>query len=225
MLDILKKYKMSVTEVEYIVEWAEEHRSYEQKYKEQICFHMCKLFGVKHINCGLMEKYSIEYTAKKLKELCQRAKDYIIAIEPMPYSGISDVKRAWAVIKASDCDNVGLILDSWHWIRAGQSYDEGLLEDIPVDKIIAIQINDVRPHPYAKSILRDESMHDRMLPGTGAGNVAGFLKMLNKKGVKPLVVGIEVISDEILSRGIIKAAKENYLSTVSLLNSAWPELI
>ena len=59
---------MQVTEVEYIVQWAEDNRSYEQKYKEQMCFHMCELFGVSHINCGLMETYSVEHTAQKLKE-------------------------------------------------------------------------------------------------------------------------------------------------------------
>ena len=47
ILAILEKYDMKVTEVEYIVQWAEDHRSYEQKYKEQMCFHMCELFGVK----------------------------------------------------------------------------------------------------------------------------------------------------------------------------------
>ena len=55
---------MKVTEVEYIVQWAGEHRSYEQKYKEQICFHMCGLFGMDSINCGLMENYSVEHTAQ-----------------------------------------------------------------------------------------------------------------------------------------------------------------
>ena len=59
ILAILEKYGMKVTEVEYIVQWAEEHRSYEQKYKEQLCFHMCELFGVNQINCGLMETYSV----------------------------------------------------------------------------------------------------------------------------------------------------------------------
>ena len=58
ILAILDKHGMKVTEVEYIVQWAEEHRSYEQKYKEQLCFHMCELFDVKQINCGLMENYS-----------------------------------------------------------------------------------------------------------------------------------------------------------------------
>ena len=47
-------------------------------YKEQICFHMCELFGVNHINCGLMEKYSVEHDAQKLAELCQRAGKYNI---------------------------------------------------------------------------------------------------------------------------------------------------
>ena len=71
ILAILDKHDMKVTEVEYIVQWCEEHRSYEQKYKEQMCFHMCELFGVGHINCGLMENYSVEYTAQKLKELAR----------------------------------------------------------------------------------------------------------------------------------------------------------
>ncbi len=39
-------------------------RTLEQQMKEQICFKMCELFGVKQINCGLMENYSIEHTAQ-----------------------------------------------------------------------------------------------------------------------------------------------------------------
>ena len=225
LLAILDKYGMKVTEVEYIVQWCEEHRSYEQKYKEQMCFHMCELFGVGHINCGLMEDYSVEYTAQKLRELCQRAGKYAIGVEPMPYSGLPDVKKAWAVVKASGCDNAKLILDSWHYIRAGQPYDLSVLEGIPADKIVSIQINDVQAHPYAKSILRDESMHDRMLPGTGCGNTAGFVRLIRDKGVRPAVVGVEVISDEILSRGVAQAAKDNYEAARAVLEQIWPEVL
>lgn len=225
ILAILKKYDMQVTEVEYIVQWAEENRSYEQKYKEQMCFHMCKLFGVNQINCGLMESYSVEYTAQKLRELCHRAQPYTIGVEPMPYSGLPDVKKAWAVVKNSGCENAKLILDSWHWIRAGQSNDPYILADVPAEKIVSVQINDVQSHPYAKSILRDESMHDRMLPGAGFGNTVGFVKMLREKGVKPAVMGVEVISDEILSAGVDAAAKANYEATAKVLKEAWPELL
>lgn len=117
ILAILKKYDIAVTEVEYITLWAEDRRSYEQMYKEQVCFHMCGLFGVEHINCGLMETYSVEHTAQKLRELCGRAGKYTIGVEPMPYSGIPDIKKAWAVVKGSGCENAKLILDSWHWAR------------------------------------------------------------------------------------------------------------
>lgn len=225
ILAILKKYDMKVTEVEYIVQWAEDHRTYEQKFKEQICFHMCDLFGVDSINCGLMENYSVEHTAQKLRELCHRAGKYTIGVEPMPYSGLPNVKKAWAVVKEADCDNAKLLLDSWHWIRANQSYDPEILADVPVEKIVGVQINDVQAHPYAVPVLRDESMHDRMSPGTGHGDTAGFIKMIREKGVQPSVMGVEVISDAILSSGVAAAAKANFDATRSVLEQAWPEVL
>ena len=224
ILAILDKYFMRVTEVEYIVQWAEAKRSYEEKYKEQMCFHMCELFGVSHINCGLMENYSVEWTAQKLKELCRRAGKYTIGVEPMPYSGLPGIRKAWEVVKGSGCDNAKLILDSWHWIRAGQSYDPALMADIPAEKIVAIQLNDVQARAYAAAILRDESMHDRALPGKGYGDTAGFVEMIKAKGVSPAVVGVEVINDAILAAGVPNAAKANFDAVSELLAKTWPEI-
>ena len=225
ILAVLDKYSMRVTEVEYIVQWAEAKRSYEEKYKEQMCFHMCELFGVSHINCGLMENYSIEWTAQKLKELCLRAEKYTIGVEPMPYSGLPGIRKAWEVVKASGCDNAKLILDSWHWIRAGQSYDPALMADIPAEKIVAIQLNDVQARAYASAILRDESMHDRALPGKGYGDTAGFVEMIKAKGVSPAVVGVEVINDAILATGVYNTAKSNFDAVSELLAKTWPEML
>lgn len=225
ILQILDKYHMKVTEVEYIVQWAEEHRSYEQKYKEQICFHMCELFNVKHINCGLMENYSVEYTAEKLRQLCKRAGELIIGVEPMPYSGIPDVKKGWEIVKAADCYNAALILDTWHWVRADQPVDLSVLEEIPADKIVSIQINDVWERPYAKSILRDESMHDRLAPGTGIGVTVPFVNMIREKGIKPRAIGVEVISDANLEKGVAEAAVYTYENTRKVLEEAWPEVL
>ena len=225
ILAILDKYSMRVTEVEYIVQWAEAKRSYEEKYKEQMCFHMCELFGVSHINCGLMENYSVEWTAQKLKELCRRAGKYTIGVEPMPYSGLPGIRKAWEVVKGSGCDNAKLILDSWHWIRAGQSYDPALMADIPSEKLVAIQLNDVQARAYAAAILRDESMHDRALPGKGYGDTAGFVEMIKAKGVSPAVVGVEVINDAILATGVPSAAKANFDAVSELLAKTWPDML
>lgn len=223
ILAILAKHDMKVTEVEYITLWAEDERSYEQKYKEQICFHMCDLFGVGHINIGLMETYSIEHDAKKLAELCQRAGDRIIGLEPMPYSGVPDLATAWAIVSASGADNAYMILDTWHWVRANQSFD--LLTPEQAKKVLSIQINDAYERPYAASILRDESMHDRLAPGTGAKDTAGFVKMIKDAGVDPKVIGVEVISDAILAKGIKEAAAETFEGTKKVLGEAWPEML
>lgn len=221
ILDILTKYDIAVTEVEYIVQWAEEKRSYEQKYKEQMCFHMCRLFNVGHINCGLMENYSIEYTAQKLKELCGRAGDLIIGVEPMPYSGLPDFDKAYAVVEASGCENAMLILDTWHWVRADQPYRK--LTAQQAAKVISIQINDAYERPYASAILRDESMHDRLAPGTGAMDTAGFVKMIKDAGIAPKVIGVEVISDAILAQGLDYASEHTFKHTVKVLEEAWPD--
>ena len=223
ILAILDKHGMKVTEVEYITLWAEDERSYEQKYKEQICFHMCDLFGVGHINIGLMETYSVEHDAKKLAELCQRAGNRIIGLEPMPYSGVPDLATAWAIVSQSGAENAYMILDTWHWVRANQPFD--LLTPEQAKKVISVQINDAYERPYAKSILRDESMHDRLAPGAGAKDTAGFVKMLKDAGVDPKVIGVEVISAAILAKGIKEAAAETCEGARKVLAEAWPEML
>ncbi len=230
ILDMLDKYGIRCTEVEYIVQWCEEKRSYEQKYKEQMCFHMCELFGVEQINCGLMENYSVEYTAQKLKELCQRAGKYIIGVEPMPYSGIPDIKKGWDVVRESGCDNAMLHIDTWHWVKWGTPIDVKELEGIPADKFCSIQINDVWERSYAPTVLRDESMHDRLAPsagkGPGIGCTADWLKMVKAHGIVPKQIGVEVISDVILAKGVAEAAKITFDGAKEALEAAgWTEAL
>ena len=111
ILAILDKHDMKVTEVEYIVQWCEEHRSYEQKYKEQMCFHMCELFGVGHINCGLMENYSVEYTAQKLKEVLEKqiqdsGLNGVVKIFPFKKNILQEAKNYRMFILSSDYEGL-----------------------------------------------------------------------------------------------------------------------
>ncbi|MFT9269161.1 MAG: sugar phosphate isomerase/epimerase [Liquorilactobacillus nagelii] len=223
ILSILEQYQLKCTEVEYIVQWCEDKRSYEQQYKEQICFQMCDFFGVKHINTGLLENYSVEKTAKKLQKLCQRAGNLQIALEPMPYSGLPDLKKTWQVIQAAGCENAKMLLDVWHWVRSKQSFD--LLTKEQAAKVISIQLDDVYQRPYAASVLRAESMHDRLVPGAGAAQAVKFVEMIKHAGVKPQVIGVEVISDESLAHGIEWTATQTFKHTYQVLQSAWPEIL
>ena len=66
-------------------------------------------------------------------------------------------------------------------------------------------------------------MHDRLAPGTGYGDTAAFCRMLREKGVEPKAMGVEVISDAILAKGLVEAAQHNFDNTVKVLAEAWPE--
>lgn len=229
MLEILAEHDMKVTEVEYITLWADPNKTMEtpetllQQFKEQTIYHMARLFGVGHINCGLMEKYPAEVHIQAFKELCTRAKELVIGLEFMPYSGVPDLASAWNIVKEADCENGMLILDTWHWARANMTAAD--LEGVPAEKVVSIQICDVLERRYPDTILRDESMHDRLCPGTGWGDTEGFLRALKAHGIKPRVVGTEVISDPILSQGYQKAAEKNYKTSIEVIQNAWPELL
>lgn len=229
MLEILAEHDMKVTEVEYITLWADSNKTMEtpetllQQFKEQTIYHMARLFGVGHINCGLMEKYPAEVHIQAFKELCTRAKELVIGLEFMPYSGVPDLASAWNIVKEADCENGMLILDTWHWARANMTAAD--LEGVPAEKVVSIQICDVLERRYPDTILRDESMHDRLCPGTGWGDTEGFLRALKAHGIKPRVVGTEVISDPILSQGYQKAAEQNYKTSIEVIQNAWPELL
>lgn len=224
MLNILQKNNIKVTEVEYITKWGtRKDRTFEQQKKEQTIYHMAHLFGVSHINCGLLEKLPEEQVISAFGELCDRAGDLIIGLEFMPYSGIPDLSSAWNVVKSCRRKNAMLHMDTWHWARAGQTPD--MLLDIPSCKISSIQICDVQKEAYPFEKLREESMHHRLLPGEGYGDTVGFVRMLKEHGVRPRVISVETISDDVLKSGVFFAAKSAFIAAKKVLYEAWPDIL
>ena len=63
------------------------------------------------------------------------------------------------------------------------------------------------------------------LTACGAKDTAGFVKMIKDAGVDPKVVGVEVISDAILGKGLKEAAAYTYENTEKVLREVWPELV
>ena len=59
----------------------------------------------------------------------------------------------------------------------------------------------------------------------GIGTTVPFVKMIREKGIKPNAIGVEVISDANLEKGIEYAAKHTYENTKKVLEEAWPEVL
>lgn len=126
-----------------------------------------------------------------------------VALEFMPYSGVPDLATAWRILQDAGAPNSGLIIDVWHWARAGMSPAD--LDAVPADKIVALQLCDVQETPMEP--LRTESLGYRLPPGQGYDDPVGLVRALRDRRVRPWVVAIEVISDELVSRGADVAAR------------------
>jgi sugar phosphate isomerase/epimerase len=205
MLAIAGEHDVRILEVEYVTGWGT-HADCDaaQQEKERTVFHMARAFGVGHVNAGLLEHVPSEVVTEAFAALCERAgDDLVVALEPMPYSGVRDLTAAWRVVRDAGRAGGALLVDVWHWARAGTTAAD--LDPVPADRIVALQLCDVRATPMQPP--RAESLGHRLPPGQGHGDAVGVVRALRDKGIKPRIVAVEVISDELVARGVEVAAR------------------
>lgn len=130
--------------------------------------------------------------ARCFAALCDRAaeRDLRLALEFIPGTGIADLATAMEIVRRADRANGGLMLDSWHFFRAGADFAG--LKAIPPDALFAIQLGDAPAIPAAD--LAHESLHERMIPGEGGLDLGAFLRA-TLAGGRPPLIGPEVFSD------------------------------
>lgn len=203
MLAVAEQHGVRILEVEYLTAWGTPaDRDDAQQKKEQTVFHMARAFGVRHLNAGLLEKLPLDVMTEAFAALCERAgPDLTVALEFMPYSGVPDLATAWKIVQ--DVPNACLIVDNWHWARAGQKPAD--LDAVPPERIVSVQLCDVLAEPMDPP--RAESLGHRLPPGQGHGDTIGLVKALAAHGVSPRVMAVEVISDALVARGVDVAAQ------------------
>ena len=131
----------------------------------------------------------------------------------MPYSGVPNLAAAWRVLADAGRPNSALIVDVWHWARAGMTPAD--LAAVPADRIVSVQLCDVLAEPMVPA--RSESLGHRLPPGHGHGDAIGLVRALVRHGVTPTVVAVEVISDELVAGGVGLAAQTGYHAARSVL--------
>jgi sugar phosphate isomerase/epimerase len=204
MAEIARDAGVPVLEVEYITAWGTaDDRDADQQRKEQTVFSMARTFQVGHLNTGLLEMLPVETIVESFADLCDRAgRELTIALEFMPYSGVPDLATAWRVLREANRPNSALIVDVWHWARAGMTAAD--LDLVPADRIVSVQLCDVLRTPMEP--MRTESLGHRLPPGHGHGDAAGLVRALQARDVRPEILAVEVISDELVARGVMHAA-------------------
>jgi sugar phosphate isomerase/epimerase len=111
-------------------------------------------------------------------------------------------------------DNVGLLLDSWHFYSSGGSIEE--LQSLTNQELVHIHINDA-----PAGIPRDEQIdNQRRLPGTtGVIDITGFLKALTRAGYDGPVTA-EPFDKQLNALSPEEAAAENARTVLDVLKRA-----
>ena len=205
LADIAGQHGVRILEVEYLTAWGTAtDRDEAQQNKERTVLHLARTFGVQHLNAGLLEHLPVDVSTEGFAGLCDRAgPDLTVALEFMPYSGVPDLATAWRILQDAGRPNSALIVDVWHWARAGMKPAD--LDPVPADRVVAVQLCDVLEQPMNPP--RAESLGHRLPPGHGHGDAVGLVRALDEKGVRPRIVAVEVISDDLVSRGVDVAAQ------------------
>jgi len=166
---------------------------------------MCEALGVASISPigQATSDAPIGAVAEAFGELCDRAAAFgaRVHLEFVPFTAIADLATAWAIVSEADRPNGGLLFDTWHFFRGVADF--ALLESIPGDRILAIQVDDAAPEIVGT--LREDTAR-RLLPGDGCFDLGRALGVLARRGALR-VVGAEVISPEMMAMEPAEAAR------------------
>jgi sugar phosphate isomerase/epimerase len=106
-----------------------------------------------------------------------------VAVEFLPWTGLPDLPSVWELVEP--LGEIGLILDTWHWLRQPGGGDFELLASIPPERIALVQLSDAPV--VASGELFEETMQQRLLPGDGAVDFGAVLGCLGSEGARPLI--------------------------------------
>ncbi|WP_175541485.1 sugar phosphate isomerase/epimerase family protein [Streptomyces aidingensis] len=223
MRTLLDDHGLAVTEVEFLSDWLPAGPGPGPgagSVKERTAFHIARTFGASRVNAGLFDKAPPGLVAERFAALCERAGGLAVALEFMPFGGIPDLRAAWEAVRLADSSRAGLLIDVWHWVRAGTTADA--LSPVPPGRVLAVQLCDVGPEALPEA--RYESLHHRLLPGSGSNHARDVLTVLRRHGAGPQMTA-EVMSDDLLAGGPRAAARAAFAATHSVLVSVyggWP---
>jgi 2-keto-myo-inositol isomerase len=130
-----------------------------------------------------------------------------------PECSVNTLHDAWEIVRRVQRDNVGLVLDTFHFFLGGSTLSS--IMDIDPAKLFIFHINDAEAGERAT--LTDAQ---RLLPGDGVIPLAEICRGLRNCGYKSMV-SIELFRPEYWDWDPARLAREAKLKTETIINSVW----
>ena len=155
----------------------------------------------------------VAHWAAELQELAVQAAEVgtRVALEPLPFSNITDFRVAAELVAAADHPAAGLVVDIWHLERGPSTLAD--LAEIPGDKVFVVELSDA-PAPQSTDLFHD-TIHHRVMCGAGTFDGTGFVETLQHIGFAG-PWGVEIISEAHRRRPLQEALVDAHRTTMAL---------
>jgi sugar phosphate isomerase/epimerase len=116
-----------------------------------------------------------------------------LALEPVPWSNLATVEAGARFVQAAGHANGGVVVDIWHVVRGGSTL-AGVEVALDPNHLFCVELTDGRGPLPAGTSWEDDADDNRLLPGEGDWDVAGFVASMRRLGYEG-PWGIEISSD------------------------------
>jgi sugar phosphate isomerase/epimerase len=157
----------------------------------------------------------LEEAVRDFRRVCRMAArhDVRVALEVLGFAPhFHTLAQAWEVVRRAECENGGLLLDTFHFHRGGSTLE--MLDAVPGDRFYLVHLADVPPGP------REEAHDDaRLPPGEGAGPLRDIVRRVLDKGFAGYFV-VEVLNQALWREEPLAVARRCHAGAVKVLESA-----
>ncbi len=190
---------LEIAELDPLMTWLPEVAPIPEPFttSEAECYEIAESIGGRGINCVVFTPAPLprDQIVESFAALCDRAAErgLLVHLEFMPWTQIATALDALAIVESADRPNGGIMLDTWHHFRGPLSDDE-LVERVPADRILAVQLDDAPLTAEADPV--EETLKRRRVPGEGDIDLPRILRFL-RDGRSPAPLGVEVFCEEL----------------------------
>ena len=116
-----------------------------------------------------------------------------IVLEPAAVAMVESIPRGSELVTLAGRENIGLLVDLWHVLRAGTTPEE-LAATVPAGQVWAVELTDADAEPAGPDLFAD-TVDNRRYCGEGDIDIAGVVATLRSLGFDG-PWGVEILSSE-----------------------------
>jgi sugar phosphate isomerase/epimerase len=136
-----------------------------------------------------------------------------VAIETMPFSILTTVPMGAELVQAAGHPAVGLLIDAWHFFRAGTSLDE-LRAALTPELIFGVELDDAAATMVGSAF--EDTLDNRLYCGDGCFDLIGLVRLVQELGFNG-PWGVEILSKTHRKLPVTEALELAAESTLTVL--------